>query len=161
MPEVEFTPDRPQVVITLPPQFVTQDNRREIIVNPRPDVPTGIEVPGQTGATGAPGYAAVVEDAPTPEVVGQLWLSTVNGRLYVAVLNDDDALVWQEQVGPSGEKGDSGAPGAKGDPGDSGAKGDKGDPGDAGASATWTQITLAAYNALAPPNPAVLYLVIG
>jgi hypothetical protein len=40
--------------------------------------------------------------------------------------------------------------------GPQGATGPAGTPG-----ALWTQITQAAYNALAPPNPTTLYVIIG
>lgn len=40
-------------------------------------------------------------------------------------------------------------------------KGQPGEPGPPGPPGPWTQITQAAYNALTPPDPAVLYVVIG
>lgn len=82
----------------------------------------------------------------------------------------------QGATGPTGAQGPAGAPGAAGATGSQGPKGDKGDTGAAGptgsqgptgpAGATgpagqWTQITQAAYNALSPPDPAVLYVVVG
>jgi hypothetical protein len=36
-----------------------------------------------------------------------------------------------------------------------------GPPGPAGPPGPWTQITQAAYNALTPPNPATLYVIVG
>ena len=47
-------------------------------------------------------------------------------------LNKLEAGVQNEQVGPQGPKGDTGAQGPKGDKGDTGAQGPKGDKGDTG-----------------------------
>lgn len=58
-------------------------------------------------------------------------------------------------------RGVPGIPGADGLPGQDGAPGADGVPGQDGADATWTQVTQAEYDALAPPDPGTLYVVIG
>jgi DHA2 family multidrug resistance protein len=56
---------------------------------------------------------------------------------------------------------DTGPAGPQGVKGDQGIQGIQGPQGIQGNAAVWTQITQAAYNALAPPNPSTLYVIIG
>jgi hypothetical protein len=95
--------------------------------------------------TAGQGYALVyVGDAPPSNPTdGQLWWDSTVGVLYFYFF-DGSSRQWvivRPEQGPQG------------------LKGDKGDTGTAGA--LWTQITQAAYNALSPPNPTTLYVIIG
>jgi hypothetical protein len=70
----------------------------------------------------------------------------------------------QPVPGPQGERGPTGATGStgpQGDQGDTGAKGPKGDTGAQGPEGRWVQLTQAQYDALNPPDPAVLYVIVG
>jgi hypothetical protein len=67
----------------------------------------------------------------------------------------------QGVAGPTGPTGATGTTGTKGDKGDAGAVGPTGATGTAGTSAVWTQVTQAQYDALAPPNPSTLYVIVG
>lgn len=49
----------------------------------------------------------------------------------------------------------------QGEPGDPGGPGDPGPPGDEGPPGEWTQVTQAAYDALSPPDPDILYVIVG
>ena len=74
---------------------------------------------------------------------GDLWWDSTAGITYI-FFNDGSSSQWvisHAFAGPQGPAGTPGAPGA--------------------AGALWTQITQAAYNALAPPNPTTLYVIIG
>lgn len=79
-----------------------------------------------------PSGATVSDTAPTGAAVGTLFYESDSGMLFINY-NDGDSI---QYVAVS-------------------SKGDQGPPGQ------WTQITQAAYNALAPPNPATLYVIIG
>lgn len=57
--------------------------------------------------------------------------------------------------------GATGAQGPQGDQGAQGIQGPQGDQGIQGPPGLWTQVTRANYDALSPPDPAVLYVVIG
>lgn len=70
----------------------------------------------------------------------------------------------QPVPGPQGEKGDKGDRGMAGPTGATGPQGPKGDTGDTGPigpQGQWTQLTQAQYDALAPPDPLVLYVIVG
>lgn len=94
---------------------------------------------------------------PVAPIDGQFWWDSSAGLLYIWY-RDVDSAAWviampQPDAGP---------------PGPVGPKGDVGPPGPIGPASTvpgppgpWTQITQAAYNALSPPDPAVLYVIIG
>ena len=108
---------------------------------PGPAGPTGATgTTGPTGATGAtgpiglPGAAAlsINDNAPGSPATGQLWWESDSGKL----------LIWYADVNTS-QWVEVTRPGPVGPPG------------------PWTQITQAAYNALSPPNPATLYVVVG
>jgi hypothetical protein len=86
------------------------------------------------------GYALVfVGDAPPVDPIdGQLWWDSTSGVLYFRYF-DGSSRQWviaspMPEAGPTGPQGPPGP---------------------------WTQITQAAYSALAPPDPATLYVIIG
>jgi hypothetical protein len=66
---------------------------------------------------------------------------TVGGKFL-----KDDGTWGVGPTGPTGPKGDKGDPGAQGERGPAG---------------NWMQLTQAQYDALAPPDPATLYVIIG
>lgn len=61
-------------------------------------------------------------------------------------------------IGATGPPGADGADGATGPPGPAGATGATGATGPPGQ---WTQLTQAEYDALSPPDPAILYVIVG
>lgn len=69
-------------------------------------------------------------------------------------LRQIDAKIYQFEQGGGGG-GTQGPPGPQGPQGATGATGPQGPPG------PWTQVTQAEYNALNPPDPNTLYVVIG
>lgn len=104
----------------------------------------------------------VALDAPTIDV---------EARNVAAVLN---LQAIPQMIGPPGPQGPPGAdstvpgptgpvgpPGPPGPLGPQGPQGPLGMPGPAGPPGQWIQITQAAYNALSPPDPNTLYVVIG
>lgn len=89
---------------------------------------------------------ALVSVSDTPPIApldGQFWWNSASGVLYFRY-NDATSSQWVVA-----------APGEKGNKGDQGLQGTQGIPG------VWTQITQAAYNALSPPNPTTLYIIVG
>lgn len=64
-------------------------------------------------------------------------------------------------TGPQGPKGDTGGTGTTGATGPKGDTGDTGPQGPIGPEGRWTQLTQAQYDALSPPDPAVLYVIVG
>jgi len=115
------------------------------------------------GSGGGSGAAIVVSDTPpSPALPNSLWWESDTGNLFI-YYDDGDSLQWVciTIAGPQGPPGSQGAQGVKGDQGIQGTQGIQGIQGVQGIPGPWTQITQAAYNALAPPNPATLYVVIG
>jgi len=94
------------------------------------------------------GKASPSDNPPANPVSGSFWLETDTGNLFVW-WDDGNSQQWVQvnvgagSMGPQGVQGVTGATGPTGPPG------------------PWTQITQAAYNALSPPNPTVLYVIIG
>jgi len=80
----------------------------------------------------------VSDTAPVGAAAGTLFWESDTGILYVNY-NDGDST----QFVPAVPRGETGLTGPQGPPG------------------PWTQITQAAYNALSPPNPATLYVIVG
>lgn len=85
----------------------------------------------QVVASGGGTAVAISDNAPASPVTGQLWWESDSGLLFIWY-TDANSSQWVPAT-----------VGAQGPPGQ------------------WTQITQAAYNALSPPDPAVLYVVIG
>lgn len=72
-----------------------------------------------------------------------------------------DIIAGSSGGGATGPPGPAGPPGPTGPAGPAGATGPPGPAGATGPPGPWTQITQAAYDALAPPNPATLYVIVG
>jgi hypothetical protein len=105
--------------------------------------------------------------APTSPVNGALWWESDSGEMFIWY-DDGTSQQWVSALamlpgppGAAGAPGVAGTPGAQGPQGATGATGLQGPQGVPGTAGTWTQITQAAYNALAPPSPTVLYVIIG
>ena len=85
---------------------------------------------------------------------GTFWWNSADGRLYLNY-NDGTSSQWVPAHDGAGPQGLQGIQGPQGLQGIQGATGNTGAPGQ------WTQVTQAQYNALAPPNPTMLYVIIG
>jgi hypothetical protein len=104
---------------------------------------------------GASGYATV--QSTLTSVSGQI---AKNARVEVALIRAPDPGP-QGPQGPPGPAGATGPPGTVGAQGPQGVKGDTGAAGAAGAPGSWTQMTQAQYDALSPPDPNTLYVIVG
>jgi Collagen triple helix repeat (20 copies) len=133
-----------------------------------------------TEVTGGGATIAIADDPPTSPVHGDLWFEATSGNTFI-FFDDGSSQQWVRQntgVGPPGARGPAGpqgtagaastVPGPQGVAGPQGPKGDTGTtgaqsivPGPQGPPGIWTQVTQAQYNALAPPNPTTLYVIIG
>ena len=97
----------------------------------------------------------IADDPPTVPKHGDLWFEATSGNTYI-FFDDGSSQQWVRQNTGVGPRGPQGAVGPIGPVSTTpGPQGPQGIPG------PWTQITQAAYNALAPPNPATLYVIIG
>jgi hypothetical protein len=100
---------------------------------------------------------SVSDTPPADPIDGQFWWHSISGVLYFRY-NDGSSVQWVVAIPMP----DEGPEGPKGDPGEDGVDGAVGPQGPAGTpGALWTQITQAAYNALSPPNPTTLYVIVG
>lgn len=91
---------------------------------------------------------------------GGLWFEDTTATLWVRY-NDGNSTQWVAAAGPPGPASTvPGPPGTNGTNGTNGATGPAGPTGPAG-NGTWTQMTQAAYNALTPKDPNILYVIIG
>jgi len=93
------------------------------------------------------GRTFINDNAPVAQH-GEFWWESDTGILWLRY-SDADSSQWVAVSGVQGPQGPQGLQGAAGTAGAQGAPG------------AWTQITQAAYNALTPPNPATLYVIIG
>jgi Collagen triple helix repeat (20 copies) len=93
------------------------------------------------------GRTTINDNAPVAQA-GEFWWESDTGILWLRY-SDADSSQWVAVSGVQGPQGPQGLQGAAGTAGAQGAPG------------AWTQITQAAYNALTPPNPATLYVIIG
>ena len=84
---------------------------------------------------------SVSSTPPLDPTDGQFWWHSSTGVLYFRY-NDGSSAQWVVAI-PMPDQGPQGPPGPQGIPG------------------PWTQITQAAYNALSPPNPTTLYVIVG
>ena len=130
------------------------------------DADTSIATTGFVAAALAKaGTAITMSDTPPASPTnGSLWWESDSGEMFIWY-DDGTSQQWVSALamlpGPQGVQGVQGPTGPTGPQGPQGAQGATGAQGPQGTPGTWTQITQAAYNALAPPNPAVLYVIIG
>ena len=143
-------------------------------------------VDGKTYGRKNEGWSEVVgstfidDSPPLAAQSGEFWWENDTGILWLRYANFDSSQ-WvqvngagpQGPIGPEGvgSQGIQGPQGEIGPQGPQGVQGVRGDVGPTGAASTipgpqgppgqWVQITQAAYNALSPPNPSTLYVIVG
>lgn len=132
---------------------------------------TGWMLQETDGGGGGSPRVFILDDAPVTNK-GDQWFESDSGELYLRYQNPDGTFTWimtNAPTGPQGAqgiKGDTGATGATGSQGpqgiqgNTGAQGVQGPQGVQGIPGPWTQVTQAQYDALSPPDPATLYIVI-
>lgn len=74
---------------------------------------------------------------------------------------DPEEPIYIPVSGPPGPQGAQGPPGSSGPPGTPGTPGSAGPPGPQGDPGEWTEVTQTEYDALNPPDPETLYVIVG